>query len=105
MHTSFSKEAFWEWRHQALGIMCLGYCEVYSPPGFSFADNAVMTQVMVALCTYQILEFLKFQGRISQSLQQISRLIHVNLFAIRDLMALFKPPPNSTFMSKQMRLL
>ena len=48
-------------------------------------DNALMTQVMVSLCVYLILAYLKFQARIGQSLQQMSRLIHLNLFAKRDL--------------------
>lgn len=40
-----------------------------------------MTQVMVALCVYLTLAYLKFQARTGQSLQQMSRLIHLNLFA------------------------
>lgn len=55
-------------------------------------DNAVITQVMIALCLYLILSFLKFQSRIAFSLQQMSRLIHVNLFARRSLIDLLKPP-------------
>lgn len=55
-------------------------------------ENAVMTQVMIALCTYLILSYFKFQSKLSHSLQQIIRLIQVNLFDKRSLMALFKPP-------------
>lgn len=68
-------------------------------------DNAVVTQVFVALCIYLVLASLKFQGRITQSLQQMSRLIHINLFARRDLMALFKPPPDLVFTTPQLALL
>lgn len=58
-------------------------------------ENAVMTQVMVALCSYLILAYFKFQSKLTQSLQQIIRLIQVNLFDKRSLVALFKPPkPN-----------
>jgi putative transposase len=75
-------ELFFKWIKQNLKIKAfLGH-----------TDNAVMTQVMVALCIYLILAYLKCQARVGQSLQQISRLIHVNLFARRDLMALLKPP-------------
>ena len=68
-------------------------------------DNAVMTQVFVALCVYLILAYLKFQGRIGHSLQQMSRLIHINLFARRDFMALFKPPPDCISTTPQLALL
>jgi len=88
-------ELFFKWVKQNLKIKSF----------LGNTDNAVMTQVMVALCIYLILAFLKFQGRMVQSLQQISRLIHVNIFARRDLMALFKPPPNPPLISNQMRLL
>ena len=68
-------------------------------------DNAVMTQVMVALCIYLILSFLKFMSRIKISLCQIIRLIHLNLFAKRDLMELLKPPKIQTRQNLQGRLL
>jgi len=64
-----------------------------------------MTQVMITLCVYLILAYLKFQSRIGHSLQQISRLIHLNLFARRDLIAQFKPPPNTEVLSPQMGLI
>ena len=88
-------ELFFKWIKQNLKIKAF----------LGTTNNAVMTQVMVALCIYLILAYLKFQGRISQSLQQITRLIHVNLFARRDLMALLKPPPDPSLLSNQMRLL
>lgn len=68
-------------------------------------DNAVMTQVWVALCAYLVLAFLKFQAGINQSFQQMSRLIHLNLFTRRDLIALSKPPPDQDSNSPQMKLL
>ena len=64
-----------------------------------------MTQVMVALCVYLILAYLKCQAKAGQSLQQISRLIHVNLFARRDLMALLKPLPEPGIPSEQWMLI
>lgn len=68
-------------------------------------ENAVMTQVMVALCVYLTLAYLKFQSGITQSLQQMSRIIHTNLFARRDLMQLFKPPPDQLIVSPQLGLI
>jgi len=88
-------ELFFKWIKQNLKIKAF----------LGTTNNAVMTQVMVALCIYLILAYLKFQGRISQSLQQITRLIHVNLFARRDLMTLLKPPPDIALISNQMKLL
>lgn len=75
-------ELFFKWVKQNLKIKAF----------IGNTDNAVMTQVFVALCVYLILAYLKFQGRITQSLQQMGRLIHLNLFTKRDLMQLLKPP-------------
>jgi putative transposase len=88
-------ELFFKWIKQNLKIKAF----------VGNTDNAVMTQVMVALCVYLILAYLKFQARISQSLQQMSRLIHLNLFAKRDLIQLFKPPPDQNIESPQLALL
>lgn len=88
-------ELFFKWIKQNLKIKAF----------LGNTDNAVMTQVMIALCVYLILAYLKFQARIGQSLQQMSRLIHLNLFAKRDLIQLFKPPPDQTIASPQMGLL
>ena len=88
-------ELFFKWIKQNLKIKAF----------VGNTDNAVMTQVFVALCVYLILAYLKFQSRISHSLQQMSRLIHLNLFAKRSLIELFKPPPDPTTHSPQMALL
>jgi putative transposase len=88
-------ELFFKWIKQNLKIKAF----------IGNTDNAVMTQVFVALCIYLILAYLKFQAKISQSLQQMSRLIHLNLFAKRDLVQLFKPPPDLINESPQMGLL
>jgi putative transposase len=55
-------------------------------------ENAVMTQIMAALCVYLLLAYLKFQSKIDKSLQQIIRLLQLNLFARRSLRELLKPP-------------
>jgi putative transposase len=88
-------ELFFKWIKQNLKIKAF----------IGNTDNAVMTQVFVALCVYLILAYIKFQARISQSLQQMSRLIHLNLFAKRDLVELFKPPPEQENLSPQLGLL
>ena len=88
-------ELFFKWVKQNLKIKAF----------IGNTDNAVMTQVFVALCVYLILAYLKFQSKISQSLQQMSRLIHLNLFTKRDLIELFKPPPNDKVSTPQMGLI
>jgi len=88
-------ELFFKWIKQNLKIKAF----------IGNTDNAVMTQVFVALCVYLILAYLKFQARIGHSLQQMSRLIHLNLFTRRDLIELFKPPPDPINRSLQLGLI
>ncbi len=57
------------------------------------SKNAVMTQIWVALCMYVLLAFLKFQSGLTKSLQQLLRILQLNLFEKRDLMALLKGDP------------
>jgi putative transposase len=76
-------ELFFKWIKQNLKIKAF----------LGNTENAVMTQVMIALCVYLTIAFLKFQSKIGHSLQQMCRLIHINLFAKRALMSLFSPPP------------
>lgn len=87
-------ELFFKWIKQNLKIKAF----------LGNTDNAVITQVMVALCTYLILSYIKFVSKISQSLQQITRLFHTNLFARRSLIDLFRPPPEDSSVSPQMSM-
>jgi putative transposase len=52
--------------------------------------NAVLTQIWVAMCTYLLLAWLKFANQIDLSLQKIIRLLQLNLFDRRGLIALLK---------------
>lgn len=52
------------------------------------SKNAVMTQIWIAMCVYLLIEFLKFQSSLTRSMQQLLRLLQLNLFDKRDLMAL-----------------
>lgn len=88
-------ELFFKWIKQNLKIKAF----------IGNTDNAVMTQVLIALCVYLILAYIKFQAKISHSLQQMSRLIHLNLFAKRNLIELFKPPPEQVGISPQLVLI
>ena len=57
------------------------------------SKNAVMTQIWVAMCVYLLIAFLKFQSSLTKSMQQLLRLLQLNLFDKRDLMALLRGDP------------
>jgi putative transposase len=65
--------------------------KIHAFVGNSF--NAVLTQIWIALCTYLLLSFLKFQSKTAWTEQRILRLLKANLFSKKNLMALIKPPP------------
>jgi hypothetical protein len=86
-------ELFFKWIKQNLKIKSF----------IGNSKNAVLTQILAALCVYLLIAFMKFQSKLSQSMQQITRLLHTNLFSKRDLMKLFQkvksdkhPPPQMT---------
>jgi IS4 transposase len=54
------------------------------------SKNAVMTQIWIAMCVYLHIAFLKFQSSLTKSIQQLLRLLQLNLFDKRDLMALLR---------------
>ena len=76
-------ELFFKWIKQNLQIKSF----------VGTSRNAVMTQIWIALCVYLILAFLKFQSGLSKSMQQILRVLQMNLFEKRDLMALLRGDP------------
>ena len=76
-------ELFFKWIKQNLKIK--------SFTGTS--KNAVMTQIWIAMCVYLILAFIKFRSKLTKSMQQILRLLQLNLFEKRDLMALLRGDP------------
>ena len=87
-------ELFFKWIKQNLKIKAF----------LGNTENAVMTQIMSALCIYLLLAFLKFQSKISQSLQQIIRLLQLNLFARRSLFDLLQPPDQRGLPPPQLKL-
>lgn len=76
-------ELFFKWIKQNLKIKSF----------LGTSKNAVMTQIWIALCVYLLLAFLKFQSKLKKSMQQILRLLQLNLFEKRDLMALLRGDP------------
>lgn len=57
------------------------------------SKNAVMTQVWIAMCAYLLLAWIKFSSQIELSMQQMLRLLQLNLFDRRDLIQLLKGGP------------
>jgi len=83
-------ELFFKWIKQNLKIKTF----------LGNSKNAVLTQVLAALCIYLLIAFMKFQSKMTLSMQQISRLLQTNLFSKRELYSLFEkikrkkdPPP------------
>lgn len=87
-------ELFFKWVKQNLKIKAF----------LGISENAVMTQVLVALCLYLLLAYLKFQSRIGKSLQQILRLLQINLFIRRPLLELLQPIKHHPPPHPQMRI-
>jgi Transposase DDE domain/Domain of unknown function (DUF4372) len=73
-------ELFFKWLKQNLKLK-----------GFlGTSKNAVLSQIWAALCISLLLAYLKFASRIELTMQQIARLLQLNLFLKRDLLALLK---------------
>jgi IS4 transposase len=69
--------------------------------------NAVMTQLYVALIAYLLLCMFKFLSKLPASLQNLLRVIQLNLFRRCSLEELFEPPPkkdNNGNINKQLTL-
>ncbi len=90
-------ELFFKWIKQNLKIKSF----------IGTSKNAVMTQIWIALCVYLLLAFIKFQSKLKKSMQQILRLLQINLFEKRDLLALLRgdPPINQPDSTKQLAFL
>ena len=52
-----------------------------------------MTQIGIAMCVYLLLSYIKFLNHIRPSLQQMLRLLQLNLFERRDLLELLRGDP------------
>lgn len=90
-------ELFFKWIKQNLKIKSF----------IGTSKNAVLTQIWVAMCIYLLIVFLRFQSKLIKSMQQILRVLQLNLFDKRDLMALLRgdPPVEQNFDCNQMKLL
>ena len=77
-------EIFFRWIKQNLKIKAF----------IGNSKNAVLTQIYVALIAYLLLCYLKFLSRIKVSLQNLLRILQLNLFRSCSLRQLFEPPPS-----------
>ncbi len=76
-------ELFFKWIKQNLKVKSF----------IGTSKNAVLTQIWIALCIYLILMFIKLQSKAGKTMQQILRVLQLNLFEKRDLMALLRGDP------------
>lgn len=78
-------ELFFKWIKQNLKIKSF----------VGTSKNAVLTQIWIAMCAYLILCYIKFISKIKASMQQILRLLQLNLFEKRNMERLLMgdPPP------------
>ena len=72
-------ELFFKWIKQNLKVKSF----------LGTSKNAVMTQIWVAMCMYLMLSYIKFANSLGWSLQQILRVLQLNLFERRALLELF----------------
>jgi hypothetical protein len=89
-------ELFFKWIKQNLKIKTF----------MGTSKNAVLTQIWIAMCVYLMLAFIRFQSKLGKSMQQILRILQLNLFEKRDLMALLRgDPPRERVLNPDQMLL
>lgn len=64
------------------------------------SENAVLTQIYVALIAYLLLSIMKHMSKIGQSLQQILQIMQLHLMEKVSIEDLFRPPENIKIKSK-----
>mgnify|MGYP001819343836 FL=1 len=88
-------ELFFKWIKQNLKIKSF----------LGTSRNAVMTQIWVAMCMYLLLAYIRCMSKLGLGMQQILRLLQLNLFDRRDLNALLRgDPPEPQISPLQTRL-
>ena len=87
-------ELFFKWIKQNLKIKTF----------LGTTKNAVLTQVLAALCIYLLVSMMKFKSNITLSMQFVCRLLSINLFSRRDLQALLSPKKLEPDITPQLQL-
>ncbi|WP_176360061.1 IS4 family transposase [Desulfosediminicola ganghwensis] len=75
-------ELFFKWIKQQLKVKTF----------LGTSENAVLTELWIALCVYLMLSYFKFMAKFKGSLTQLLRLLQLNIFERRPLADLLKPP-------------
>ena len=81
MKNRWKIELFFKWIKQHLKIKTF----------WGYSENAVKTQVCIALCAYLIVALLKKRLRIKRSLYEMLQILSVSLFDKTPLVELFSP--------------
>ena len=87
-------EQFFKWIKQNLKIKTF----------LGTSRNAVLTQIWIALCVYLLISYLNFKAKLGASMQQIIRVLQLNLFERRPLRDLFRPPDKQHIVFPQLLL-
>jgi len=87
-------EQFFKWIKQNLKIKTF----------LGTSRNAVLSQIWIALCVYLLIAYLNFKAKLGNSMQQILRVLQLNLFERRALADLFRPPDKQQPVSPQLLL-
>jgi len=87
-------ELFFKWIKQNLKIKSF----------FGTSQNAVMTQIWVAIITMLLLAYYSFRAKLNHSLSLILKLLQLNLFSQRNIWQLFDPGPTKHMLPNQDQL-
>lgn len=89
-------ELFFKWIKQNLKVKTF----------LGTSENAVLTQLWIALCVYLMLAYFKFMAQFRGSLSDLLRLLQLNIFERRPLSDLLRPPdkPRKMLISPQLTL-
>jgi putative transposase len=79
-------ELFFKWIKQNLKIKSF----------LGTSMNAVLTQIWVAMCIYLLLAYLKYSSKLKGTMLHLLRLLQLNLFEKRNLIALLRGGPPSS---------
>ena len=82
-------ELFFKWIKQNLKVKSF----------LGTSKNAVLTQIWIAMCVYLLLSYIRFLNNIRPSLQQMLRLLQLNLFERRGLLELLRGDPPEPLVS------
>ena len=86
-------ELFFKWIKQNLKIKSF----------LGTSMNAVLTQIWVAMCMYLLLAYLKYSSKVRGTMLHLLRLLQLNLFEKRNLIALMRGGPPGTRISTAQR--